>query len=358
MLFTTVIFILSLVLLVVIHEFGHFLMAKKFGIKVEEFGFGIPPRVIGKKIGETLISLNLLPLGGFVRLLGEDETEAKVLKNPRSFAAHSAKERIVVVVAGVVMNLLLAWILFYIVLAAGNFKIFHPGIEPSVYVAQTIDNFPAQRAGLKNGDQILKIDGQKITNVTQAVETIKSKDGQLLTLEIKDTSGQDKTVQLTPQRTDNGDKMIGVIFGISSLKEYKTVPEKIFSGISYSWDLTKLTFVGLGALLHNLAIGEFKVASQSVSGPVGLATASNNFLKVGVLPYAWFLGLISLTLAIFNVLPIPALDGGRLFFLMIEALFGKKLKAETEKLIHTIGFAILIGLSLLIAFSDIGKLLP
>ncbi|QQG43155.1 MAG: RIP metalloprotease RseP [Candidatus Daviesbacteria bacterium] len=358
MIITTIIFILSLVLLVVIHEFGHFLMARKFGIKVEEFGFGIPPRIIGKKIGETLVSLNWLPLGGFVRLLGEDETDSKVLKNPRSFAAHSAKERIVVVVAGVVMNLLLAWVLFYIVLIAGNFKIFHPAAEPSVYVARTIDNFPAQAAGLKNGDQVLQIDGQKITNITQAVEIIKSKDRQSVTLEIKDTAGNHKTLKLTPQKTDDGDRIIGVIFGISSLKEYKTIPEKVFSGVSYSWDLTKLTFAGLGQLLHNLAVGEFKTASQSVSGPVGLATASNNILKVGVLPYAWFLGLISLTLAIFNILPIPALDGGRLFFLMVEAFFGKKLKAETEKLIHTIGFAILIGLSLLVVFSDIGKLLP
>ena len=356
MLFTTIIFILSLVLLVVIHEFGHFIMAKKFGIKVEEFGFGIPPRLFGKKIGETLVSINWLPLGGFVRLLGEDEIDSKVLKNPRSFAAHPVKERIIVVAAGVVMNILLAWVLFYIVIIAGNFKIFHPGIELSVYIAETVDNFPAQKAGLKSGDQLLKIDDQKITGVEQAVGIIKSKDGLSVTLEIKDASGENKILKLTPQKADNGDKIVGVLFGMSSLKEYKTLPEKIFSGVSYSWDLTKLTFAGLGQLLHNLVAGEFQTASQSVSGPVGLATASNSILKVGMLPYAWFLGLISLTLAIFNVLPIPALDGGRLFFLFIEAIFGKKLKAETERLIHSVGFAILISLSLLVAFSDIRKL--
>src|SRR5204863_267071 len=126
MFLSIIIFIITLLCLVLIHELGHFLVAKKFNIKVEEFGFGIPPRAWGKKIGETLVSINWLPLGGFVRLLGEDEQDLKILADPRSFAAQKVSKRIMVVVAGVVMNMLLAWIIFYIILAMSNFKTSFP----------------------------------------------------------------------------------------------------------------------------------------------------------------------------------------------------------------------------------------
>lgn len=361
MILTIIIFLLTLVILVVIHELGHFLMAKKFNIRVEEFGFGIPPRIFGKKIGETLVSLNALPLGGFVRLLGEDEVKPLAIsESTRDFRAKSVWQRIIVVGAGVLMNLILAWLLFYIVLMAQDFKIVYPIADPEVTVQEVEDNSPAQAAGIKKGDQILKINGKKITTSSDLTDIIKQKKNQPVTLETRDQAGNGRQIRVTPQVSPSKDPQIGIAFSVINIKEkeYKTPLEKIFSGITYSWDLTKLTFIGLGKLFNDLLLGNFQSASNSVSGPVGLAGVTGGILKIGLIPYLWFVGIISLTLTIFNILPIPALDGGRLFFLMTEALIGKKLKAETEKLIHTVGFAVLIALSLLVAASDIRKFFP
>lgn len=362
MLISIIIFILTLLILVLVHEFGHFLMAKKFGIKVLEFGFGLPPRVWGKKIGETLFSLNLLPLGGFVKLLGEDEEDKKVLNDPRSFAKAQVGHRIIVVLAGVVMNLFLAWILFYLIIIQQGFRIIYPPVEQSVYIAHLEEGFPAKEAGIKISDRILTIDGKKITEIEDAVSTIRGKNGQPVKLDIGDLDGNfKKSITVTPKTTKKGEKLIGVAFAPFGMKIYETFPQKVFSGITYSYDLTKLTFYGLGNLIHDVVSGNLKKASQSVSGPVGLAKVTNSILSAGVeaiIPYIWFSGIISLTLAIFNVLPIPALDGGRLFFLTVEAVTRKKVNAEIERMVHTAGFAVLIALSLLIAFSDIKKQFP
>ncbi len=362
MILSIIIFIFSLIVLVLIHELGHFLMAKKFGIKVEEFGIGIPPRAWGKKIGETLYSLNWIPYGGFVRLLGEDEIDKKVLNNPRSFAAHPVWQRIIVVVAGVAMNLLLAWILFYIVLIGQDFKIIYPSLETAAYIGHVEDGYPAKAAGIRTGEQIVQVDGQNITEFEVARQMIKAKKGDSVKLTILALNGHDKReLEIVPKQDQDGNYLIGVAFSPVPIKSYETFSEKLFSGITYSFDLTKVTFVGLGSTIGKLIGGDFKTASASVAGPVGIANVSNSILKNGwdaILPYTWFVGVISLTLAIFNVLPIPALDGGRLFFLIIEGLTRKKVKAEIERIIHSVGFAVLLFLAALITFSDIHKLFP
>lgn len=340
-------------------------MAKRFGIKVEEFGFGIPPRLWGKKIGETLYSINWLPFGGFVKLLGEDEVDMVTIDKKdrnRDFRAKPVSRRIIVVVAGVAMNLLLAWVLFYTVIIAQNFKIIYPSMEPGVFIARVENNFPAQKAGVQMGEKVVAVDDNKAVDIDTARNLIKSKDEQPLTLTLSDSDGNNlRKVNVTPKKQENGDVLIGVVFSPIPFREYTTFKEKLFSGITYSWDLTRLTFVGFGGLINQLVAGNFGQASKSVSGPVGLAAVTNEILSAGwaaVLPYLWFVGVISLTLAIFNVFPIPALDGGRLLFLVIEAVTGKKVKEDIEKSVHQIGFLILIALAVLITYSDIRKLLP
>jgi len=365
MIISILVFILTLLVLVLIHELGHFLMAKKFGIKVEEFGFGIPPKVWGKKIGETLYSLNALPIGGFVKLLGEDEVDSTGFKkklSPRDFRTKSVWQRIGVVVAGVFMNLILAWIIFYSVIIYQNFRIIYPMPEPAVFIGFVQKGFPAQEAGVKIGDKVLRVDGKEVKKFDDARNFIKEKNGQPVTLSLTDIDGSAiRSITVTPKQTDKGDFLIGVGFSPLAIKQYETTGEKIFSGITYSWDLTKITFLGLGKLGRDLGGGNFQAASQSVSGPVGLAGMSNDILSGGkkALPfYLWFVGVISLTLSIFNVLPIPALDGGRLLFLVIEATTRKKVREDIEKIIHQVGFAILLMLALLVTYSDIRKLLP
>ncbi|TSC88281.1 MAG: Uncharacterized protein G01um10147_186 [Microgenomates group bacterium Gr01-1014_7] len=360
MFFSILIFIFTLLVLVIIHELGHFLVAKRFGIKVLEFGFGIPPRVWGKKIGETLYSLNLLPIGGFVRLLGEDEVDKNVLKDKNSFAAAAVHKRILVVIAGVVMNLLLAWVIFYTVIIYQNFRVIYPTIEPAVFVGLVQKDFPAEIAGIKVGDRILKVDEKEIKKFDDARNFIKEKNGQQVSLTLTDIDDKtERKITVTPKKVDDGNFLIGVGFSPLAIKQYTTLGEKIFSGITYSWDLTKVTFAGLGKLGADLGSGNLKRASESVSGPVGLAGISNNILSEGPGAfsfYLWFVGVISLTLTIFNVLPIPALDGGRLLFLVIEAVSRKKVREDIERMVHQIGFAVLLALAFLITYSDIRKI--
>lgn len=358
MFISILIFIITLLVLVLIHELGHFLMAKRFGIKVEEFGFGIPPRLFGKKFGETIYSINALPLGGFVKLLGEDEAG-----KPRSradFREKAVSQRIMVVIAGVVMNLVLAWIIFYSVLIYQNFKIIYPTLEPAVFIEHLEKSFPAENAGIKLGERLIKVDDRSIKNFEDARKFIQEKKGASVTLTLSDIDGKNfHTLTVTPKHVKD-EFLIGVGFSPLAIKQYSTPFEKIFSGITYSFDLTKVTFIGLGKLVMDLTAGNFQIASQSVSGPVGLASMSNDILSGGakVIPfYLWFVGVISLTLSIFNVLPIPALDGGRLLFLIIEAVSRKKVREDIEKRVHQIGFAILLALALLVTFSDISKLI-
>lgn len=361
MLISIIVFIFTLLVLVVIHELGHFLMAKRFGIKVEEFGFGIPPKIFGKKIGETIYSVNALPLGGFVRLSGEDEVDKNVLKNPRSFASQNVYKRILIVVAGVVMNLILAWIIFYTVIVYQNFKVIYPTLEPAVFVGFLEKGFPAEKAGVKVGDRILQIDKREVKQFEDARNFIREKNGKEVVLTLSNIDGKDtKVVKITPKKVEDDDFLIGVGFSPLAIKQYQIPLEKIFSGITYSWDLTRVTFAGLGKLVSDLGGGDFKTASQSVSGPVGLANMSNDILSEGraALPfYLWFVGVISLTLSIFNVLPIPALDGGRLLFLIIEVVSHKKVREDIERIVHQAGFALLLTLALLITYSDISKLI-
>lgn len=358
--FVGLIFLTTLLILVLCHEFGHFLMARKFGIRVLEFGFGLPPRIWGKKFGQTLVSLNALPIGGFVRLLGEDETDKKILNDPNSFAVKEAWKRILVVGAGVVMNLSLAWILFYVVITFSNFTIIYPSLKPIIIVADVQEGLPAYQAGMKRGERILLIDNKSIKNIEEAITYIRSKPNQEILLTISDIEGKSRRqINLTPAKVESGQGLLGVVFSPVPFKQYKSFSEKLFSGITYSWDLTQLTFSGLGQLFSDLAAQNYQKASESVAGPIGIAVATKNIVGMGtegLVPYIWFIGVISLTLAIFNILPIPALDGGRLLFLLYEFLFKKKVNPDIEKLIHSVGFALLVTLMVLITFSDIKKL--
>lgn len=361
MVVSIIIFILTLLVLVMIHEFGHFLLCKKFNIKVLEFAFGLPPRVWGKKIGETEYSINALPIGGFVRPLGEDEVDKRILDNPRSFAAQKVSKRIAVVVAGVAMNLIFAWILFYIVLFAQNFQIIYPTLSPEVVIENVEKGFPAQSAGVRAGERLVAVDGTQVNDIEKAKQLIKEKGTNEVLLTLSDLDGNHvRKVAVRPREVKEGQTLIGVVFSPVPIKHYNSLNEKVFSGVTYSWDLTRLTFMGLGQLVNNIFNGQIGQASQSVAGPVGLGVAANNILSLGpeaLLPYVWFTGVISLTLAIMNLLPIPALDGGRLFFLLVEAVTRRKVHSEFEKWVHTIGFALLLALTLLITYSDIRKFL-
>lgn len=376
MLFTIIVFIFTLLVLVISHELGHFLAAKKFGIKILEFGFGLPPKIFGKKIGETLFSLNALPIGGFVKLFGEDETDKEVLKNTRSFASKPVFQRIVVVVAGVVMNISLAVILFWIVLFARGFEESIPLLVPHQFVGVNQVNesviliggvspgSPAEQVGIKGGDRVIEVGGVKLENSDQFVEFTKQRSGEKLTLTLVDPTEKIRRVEVVPRvNPPEGQGPLGVEIGTVSIAhlKYETFMQKIASGVVHSYNLTTYSFDILGKLIAtSLAMRNLEPVSQSVAGPVGITNLTNSILQTEspLIPYLNFVALLSLNLAIINILPFPALDGGRIFFLLIEAVTRRKVKPEVERWVHTVGMAILIALIVVVTLSDIGKLLP
>ena len=385
MFFSAIIFIFTLLVLVLIHELGHFLVAKKFGIKVEEFGFGIPPRAWGKKIGETIYSINWLPLGGFVRLLGEDEAESTEVKRSikgssvsRYFSAKPVWERIAVVFAGVMMNFILAWILFYIVLAAKGFKFEVPliidhhfigaeeRVEAKVFIAQVASDSPASQVGLKQGEEVIALNNEPVVRDSDLVQKIKNLSGHEVKLTIKNPQDNStKTVGVTPrQNPPQGQGPLGVALVEVRLVnlEYKTPTQKLLSGITHSYNVASYSLRVLGTFIKQAFIKkDITPLSQSVAGPVGITSLANSVLTSSdkpLIPYLDFMAMLSLNLAVMNLLPIPALDGGRLFFLLIEAFTKRKVRADVEKWVHTFGMALLLALTLLITLSDIKKLLP
>lgn len=376
MFFSVIIFIITLLVLIMIHELGHFIMCKKFGIKVLEFGFGLPPKIWSKRKGETEYSVNALPIGGFVRPLGEDETDKKILQNPRSFASQKVSKRIIVVIAGVVMNLLFAWILFYIVLGFQGFKSqlelvsdhqfvgVKQNKEAIVFVSQVATDSPAQLAGLNVGDRIVAVNGKVLSNDKDLVNETKALAGRKMDLTVTQASGSTKQLEVIPRiNPPIGQGPLGVaLAGYQMVTlEYKTLTQKIFAGPIHSWNLISYSGDILGRLIRqSFAQKSWEPVSQTVAGPVGITSLANSVLtstSQPLIPYLYFVGLISLNLAIMNLLPIPALDGGRLSFLLVEAVTRKRVHAEFEKWVHTIGFAALLALTLLITYSDIRKIL-
>ncbi|MDO8486903.1 MAG: M50 family metallopeptidase [Candidatus Curtissbacteria bacterium] len=363
-----IIFILILSFLVLIHEFGHFVMAKRGGIGVEEFGFGLPPRIWGKKHKGTLYSVNWLPFGGFVRLVGEDSLDKKKdAKN--SFQVKSLGRRMVVVLAGVFINFVVAVIIFYVVLFTLGFKVTLPVVtdykfrfvnQSTQVVVVPLDGWPAAGAGIKAGDTITAANDTAIKSAQDLQNVIRKNATKPIVFTLTDfTSNQRRQVTVTP-KYDEKLKAPAIGVGIDEFVElnYQTLPQKLFAGFAHSYNLTDYSFRYLGKVIgYSVAHRDFSGVSQNVSGPVGIAQITAQAVAFGPISVLQVVGLLSLNLAVMNALPIPALDGGRFFFLVIEAILRRKPHPAIEKWTHTIGFAVLIGLIVLITYNDILKII-
>jgi regulator of sigma E protease len=343
---------LVLSVLILIHEFGHFIMAKRAGVWVEEFGFGLPPRLFGKKIGETIYSLNWLPFGGFVRLHGEMTEEG--IKDPkRSFMGKSKMARASIIVAGIFMNLILAIVCFAIVYS-------FVGIPRQQGFVQVIDvpaNSPAAEAGVTANDVILSFDGTEVTRSEEFTKLTKENAGEQIKLRVK-RGEEEKEFNITLRANpEDGKSYLGIIV-TSEMTYFPPLWQRPIYGAYYgliaSYNTTISVFQGLGGIATNIGQGQ---APKDTVGPVGILAIIYIVLKQGILPILNLMGLISINLAVLNVLPIPALDGGRLLFIGIEALFGKKVVPKVEAAFHTVGFALLIGLIFMISFFDIKRII-
>lgn len=388
MIITVLVFLLILSVLVIIHEAGHFFVAKKFGIKVEEFGFGFPPRLFAKKIGETIYSINWLPIGGFVKLYGEDEagggkiriSKSEIRKDrDRAFFAKSAWQRAIVIVAGVIMNAVLAGIIFYAFLGISGFKTELPllsdykffGVNQTniteVVISAVAKNSPAEKEGLKSMTKVIAVNGQKIADSNSFIKIVNLNKGKEIEIIWSSLQTQDirKTKIIPRLNPPKNEGALGVgLFSLSTaVLNYKTPIQKVFSGVVHPVNLMVYNLNVVGKLVQvSLEKKTTEPLTQGVSGPVGIASITGSILEIqnlkekilGLLNLA---GILSISLAFFNVLPIPALDGGRLFFILIEAVTGKKVPQRFESMTHTAGMIVLLGLMALITFKDIAKLL-
>ncbi|MDP2585953.1 MAG: site-2 protease family protein [Candidatus Levybacteria bacterium] len=388
MFLTILVFLLLLSVLVLIHEAGHFFVAKKFGIKVEEFGFGFPPRLFGKKIGETIYSINWLPIGGFVKLYGEDEAgggkvsskklEVRSSDRDRAFFAKSAAQRAIVIVAGVVMNVVLAAVIFYVFLGISGFKTDLPllsdykffGVNQTniteVVISAVVKNSPAEKQGLKPMTKVVSVNGKKIIDSKDFINVVNGNRGKEIEITWSGLQTQDihktKIIPRLSPPAQEGALGVGLFSMSTAVLNYETPTQKIFSGIVHPINLMSYNLNVMARLVKvSLEKKTTEPLTQGVSGPVGIASITGSILEIqnlkekilGLLNLA---GILSISLAFFNILPIPALDGGRLFFILIEAATGKKVNQRFEAMTHTIGMIVLLGLMVLITFKDITKL--
>ena len=372
MLLTLVAFVLILSILIFVHEFGHFIVAKKTGIKVEEFGFGYPPRIWGKKIGETIYSINALPVGGFVKLLGEElGEEIDEKEKGRTFYSKSKKVRVVTLLAGVTMNFVLAVAVFSIIYT----QIGIPTKTDKVMVVGIAENSPADVAGLKENDIIIAANGKNVTDNDSFIQITKEKAGQKLVLEVKrdkdnpcqqkvlggvpgmEISCRDGNLIVTVFPRENppvGEGPLGVAISQMEMKFYPFWQMPIRGSIegfkeAFAW--TRLILKSLVEMIVQLVtLGKIP---QDVAGPIGIFQVTSGVVKSGYLTVLQFLGMLSINLAIINVLPFPALDGGRLIFIGYEAITRRRPKPSFERTINTAGMVFLIFLILLITINDI-----
>lgn len=382
--FTVIIFILILGLLVFVHELGHFLVARRNGVAVEEFGFGFPPRIFGfyrnkkgerkfvwgsreieeireaRKIGgeKTVYSINWIPLGGFVKITGEDGEEKS---NPKSFASKSPFARVRILAAGVIMNFLLAAVLFSLSFWLG---VPQPVDEvgggsvgsEKVQVVDVGKGTPADIMGLRAGDEILGAqkngDLLKFSSVEEVQNFIGENKGKEVVLDIKRGKEEMKLTGTPRENYPENEGPLGIGLAKIIIAKYPWY-KAVYLGFQYTFNLT-ITFISfLGLLVWRLIIGQ--PAGLDVSGPVGIAVLTGQVAQLGFDYLVRFTAMLSVNLAIINILPIPALDGGRIIFILIEKFKGSPVSQRFEQRAHNLGFALLITLMIFVTVRDFAR---
>lgn len=323
--------VLIFCLLIFVHELGHFAVAKAVGIRVNEFSLGMGPRILRFGKGETDYSLRAFPIGGFVKMEGEDEDS----DDPRAFNNKSAIKRALVVVAGSMMNLLTTVIIVTIMaLVFGS---------ATNVIGETTKGFPAEEAGLRAGDRIVRINETEVSEWGEVIAALSESKGETIEL-LVERSDEKLTIVSKVEEDKSGRRIIGI-----TTKAEHSVPIAIKTGFVSSWNLGKQMIQYIGVLFTGGG------SVKDLVGPVGIVSIINDNAKLGFVYIANFAALISLNLGIVNLLPFPALDGGRLLFLLIRKFTGKAITDEMEGKIHFAGLMLLFGLMIYLVFQDVGR---
>lgn len=364
---TIILFILVLVALIVVHEFGHFVVAKLSKMRVDEFGIGYPPRAWSFKRGETEYSLNWLPFGGFVKIYGEDEQD-KVEGTDETHRAFGSRPRILqalVLVAGIAMNMFFAYLLLSATLALGTPRALAPeevakAKDVQLYIADVLPSGPASIAGVKPGDAIVRASYGDTTFASVVPEEFTAfiagdSKGEPLTLTVL---REDKQVQIvvTPKAgtvvQDPTRPALGVAIATAGILPV-SIPQAFSEGAVLTWEITKQTSVGLWHFFSSIAT--FTADLSQVSGPVGIAGAVGSASSHGISALISLMAIISINLALINILPLPALDGGRLLFVIIESIIRRPIPASVGRAVNTAGFAFLLLLMVVVTAHDLFK---
>lgn len=324
-------------LLILVHELGHFITARAVGMKVKEFAIGFGPAIFKVQRGETLYGIRIFPLGGYVRVLGEEKDEADI---EGSYQSRTVLQRFLFVFAGAFMNFVLAFVLFMIIFVGFG----RPANIPQLGSVEP--GSVAYQAGFIRGDHILEIDGVEVNTWTELVAQITGAANRELTFKVL-RSGETLTINATPQLNPETQRaMIGIA------PTYKSVP--FFTAIKES--VQETLFFGT-EIIRSLFLIVTRQAPADVAGPVGIISMVGETARLGLSSLMYFTALLSVNLAIFNLLPIPALDGSRLVFILVEAIRGKPINPEKEGMVHIIGFFLLILLMIIVLYNDILNLL-
>lgn len=339
------IFVIALSILVLVHEFGHYFAAKLTGVKVEEFGLGLPPRIVGKKIFGTIWSLNWLPIGGFCKLYGEDGDK----KGGDAFNNKNPWQKGLIVLGGVMMNVVLAVVVFSVV-----YTIMGVPVETDrVKVIGVAKNSPAEKMGIREGDVVKMVNNRVVKKASELTEEVgKSTDKGVSIRIVRDGREEDLQVEKRAKPPE-GEGSLGIVISNTEMQKIKWY--EFYKGIgagfreAYFWG--KIIFEGVTGMVGSLFRGQ---VPKDVSGPIGMFQATSSIRNnQGILAVIHFFGVVSVNLAIVNILPFPALDGGRIIFVIYEMIFRKRANEKFEVVVNNVGMLVLLSLIVLITAGDI-----
>lgn len=351
----TNIFALVIVLgvLIFFHELGHFLVARLFGVGVEKFSLGFGPRIFGRKIGMTDYRLSAVPLGGYVKMVGEEpDAEIDPADIPFSFTHKPVSKRILIVAAGPLFNILLAAIIFYVIFQFSGLYILNPS------VGKVQENRPAQAAGLQSGDRIVAIDNVAVESWEEMSELISASGGRRLSLTVRRGTSElvfDVQPVLTASKNIFGEEIQRYVIGIAAsgdgfnreLNAFEALRESLIQ----TCRITRLTIVSIVKIIRG------SISPKTLGGPIMIAEMAGQQAKAGAGNLVFFIALLSINLAVLNFLPIPVLDGGHLFFFLIELIIGRPVNTRMREIAQQVGLFVLILLMVYVFYNDITRIL-
>lgn len=341
------IFLFILGILIIVHEFGHFIMAKRIGVKVEKFSLGFGPQILIKKKKDTEYSISAIPLGGYVKLAGDNLEDYK--GNSYEYLAQPPGKRFRIIVFGPLLNYVLGFLFFWFIFCIG-----YPTLTTKVGGLK--DGFGAKEAGIQVGDKIMAVDGKKVIYWEELQKIIQAKkEGTAVRLSIlRGNQGYAIEVKIKEEKMEDllGKKHSVGLLGIGVSDEIVKVRHGFFSslllGLNKTWELTTLTYEAIWRMIT----GQLSVR-ESVTGIVGMYVVTSKAVSIGIIPLLHLVAVLSISLSIFNLLPFPVLDGGHILFLGLEKIRGRTLGVKTERIITNIGLTAIISLAILVTYNDI-----